>query len=132
MLFSKKGVVVRVLSIFVLLTLVAACATEPKNESSKKIAVTGTRIKQSEMVPGPKLKMSLNKKNEASDFMLALIGMQSLPQPKDIGDCNGLMLALDGGRVDLRIVDPNHVIIESEHGIYEYSFNDNSCPTNDR
>ncbi|GAA0860416.1 hypothetical protein [Aliiglaciecola litoralis] len=123
----------RVLFILVLVTLVAACASKPKvdDESSQKITVTGTRIERSEIPPGPKLKMSLNKKNESSNFMQALAGMKSLPQPKDIGDCKGLLSALAGSNLEMRIVDENNVVLESEHGIYEYSFDDSSCPTNE-
>lgn len=116
--------------VFTLLAIsLTACVTKPKDDdaSSQKITVTGTRIDRSELPSGPKLAMSLNKQNESSNFMHALAGMQSLPQPEDIGDCKGLVAALSERNLLFNIVDANNVVVESEHAIYEYSFDDNSC-----
>jgi nitrous oxide reductase accessory protein NosL len=128
----------KIFCILLLVSFLAACATKPaqkneaiETETSQKITITGTRIKRSEIPPGPKLKMSLNKKNEASNFMEVVKVMQTLPQPKDIGDCKGLLSALSKNDLKLTIVDSNKVILESEHGIYEYSFDDGSCPINE-
>lgn len=120
----------KVLSMFLLVILASGCASKPQvdDQSSQKITITGTRIERSEMPPGPKLTMRLNKQNGSSNFMQALARLQSLPQPKDIGDCKGLLSALTESNLAMRIVDKNNVVLESEHGLYQYSFDDNSCP----
>ncbi|WP_010381455.1 hypothetical protein [Pseudoalteromonas rubra] len=117
--------------------LLSACTTSPpkkgtsvESESSQKITITGTRIKREDLPSGPKLKMGLNKENKNSNFMEALVTMQILPQPNDIGDCNGLLNALNSAKLEFIVVNSNKVVLKREHGIYEYAFDDGSCPTN--
>jgi hypothetical protein len=74
--------------------------------------------------------MGLNKKNKESNFMDALALMQTLPQPKDIGDCRGLLKALLNMQAEFTIVNSNKVMLQRDQGIYEYSFDDESCPEN--
>ena len=57
--------------------------------------------------------------------------MQSLPQPKDVIDCQNLLKVLKRDNAKFSVVDSNNVMLEREHGIYEYSFDDDSCPTNE-
>ncbi|QYJ99426.1 hypothetical protein K0J45_09625 [Shewanella alkalitolerans] len=123
----------KVLSMFLLVILVSGCTSKPQvdDQTSQKVTITGTRIERSETSPGPKLTMRLNKQNGSSNFMQALAGLQSLPQPKDIGDCKGLLSALTESNLAIRIVDKNNVVLESEHGLYQYSFDDNSCPSDE-
>jgi len=117
--------------------LLSACTSSPtkkgtsvKSESSQEITITGTRIKKADLPSGPKLKMGLNKEKKNSNFMDALATMQTLPQPKDIGDCNGLLNALNGAKLEFIVVNSNKVVLKRGHGIYEYVFDDGSCPTN--
>ena len=117
--------------------LLSACTTTPEQKENKttftsgqKITITGTRIKRSDLPSGPKLEMGLNKKNKESNFMDALALMQTLPQPKDIGDCRGLLKALLNMQAEFTIVNSNKVMLQRDQGIYEYSFDDESCPEN--
>ena len=128
---ARHGVNMKLLLILTLLSIISACASKPTQdkESENKITVTGTRIKRSELPPGPKLKMSINRENKSSNIMQALADMQNLPQPKDIGNCSGLISALSMSNLKLRIIDSNNAVLKTEHGIYEYSFDDESCPT---
>jgi len=125
-------------SIIVLLSFLVGCASNSPQkeeietvETSQKITITGTRIKKSDIPSGPKLKTGRNKENESSDIMVALSTMQSLPKPKDIGDCKGLISALMKGEFKFKIQDANSVILKDENGVYEYIFDDSSCPTNE-
>ena len=121
--------------ILVLVSFLVGCASNSsekkeidKVEASQKITITGTRIKKSEIPSGPKLKVGRNKQNESSELMVALSNMQILPKPKDIGDCNGLIRALLKGGFEFTIQHTNSVILKDEDGIYEYIFDDSSCP----
>lgn len=123
--------------ILLLVSLLAACASNTSQKTSgadaqesQKIKITGKRIKKSDLPSGPKLSMKLNQQNKDANFMAALAGMESLPKPKHIGDCKGLLSALSTTNQDYEIVDANKAVLETKHGIYEYTFDDNSCPLN--
>ncbi|WP_299775913.1 hypothetical protein [uncultured Pseudoteredinibacter sp.] len=127
----------KVIYVLIIGVLLSACTNSPpqkstsvESESSQEITITGTRIKKADLPSGPKLKMGLNKENKNSNFMEALATMQTLPQPKDIGDCNGLLNALNGAKLEFVVVNSNKVVLKREHGVYEYAFDDDSCPTN--
>ena len=121
--------------VLLLVTLLTACAATEQQESgttnaesSQKITITGTRIDRSKLPPGPKLSMKLNGESGKGNFMTVLAVMQSLPQPKDIGDCPGLLSRLSNVEFEMEIVDSNKVVLKGEHGIYTYTFDDDSCP----
>jgi len=127
----------KIFYILIVGSLLSACTASPPNEKrkvetsdSQKISITGTRIKRSDLPSGPKLKMGLNKENKNSNFMDALAIMNTLPQPKDVGNCMGLLSALESTKSEFNIVNSNKVVLKREHGIYEYEFDDGSCPAN--
>jgi hypothetical protein len=133
----KQGGSLKIFYVLFLFWFLASCASEPPTklesevQSSQKIIITGTRLKRTDVPPGPKLKMSLNKKNKNSNFMDVLAVMQTLPQPKDIGDCLGLLSALKDQDLIFTIMDSNSIILEGDQGIYEYTFDDDSCPVDE-
>lgn len=128
-----KGSSVKKIMLTLTTLLLSACATheEVQNDSSQKITITGTRIKSTDIPPGPKLKISPIEINGNRDFMRALAGSKLLPQPMVIGDCLGLLNALNERKIEYKILDTDTVILENENGKYTYSFDDASCPTDE-
>ena len=64
--------------ILVAVSMLGACASapKPKDKSSPKITVTGTRIDRSELPPGPRVSMKVNQENEDSDFLKVFAEME--------------------------------------------------------
>ncbi len=124
-------------SIFILMSFsfLVACATQKsvmkdggRADEAQEVIITGRKIDRSETPPGPKLAMKLKPKAGTGSFIEVFKFMQSLPQPKDIGDCNGLLAALPKSGLNVTIVNSNLVAVETNKGLYEYSFDDSSCP----
>lgn len=105
--------------------------SESTDTSSPKVTVTGVRVNRSELPAGPKLSARANEKTKSNNVISVFAEMQSLPEPKAVGDCKGLLITLEQYQLSKRILDKNTVVIETEHGIYTYTFDDNSCPVNE-
>ena len=125
----------KIVYLVLLVIFLAACATKQAPEEEvvlsdpdQKIVIKGTRVKESELPSGLKMKMTPKKQNGGNYWVLALAVMQALPQPKDIGDCQGLLSSLSQDRVGFTVVDANIVTVDSENATYEYIFDDESCP----
>lgn len=125
--------------VVLLAVLLSSCVTNQQQNndsatvvSAQKVVVTGTKVKRSELPPGPKLSMRRNSENKNSDLLTMFAVMQSLPEPKEIGDCVGLLAKLSGTELEVKIVDPNKVVLKGKHGIYEYIFDDESCPVSEK
>lgn len=119
-----------------LLFIISGCATNKSEQvtfsgdyNSEKITITGTKISKSDLPSGPKLVFKPNKNKDSYGFFEKLSGMEKLPQPKDIGDCKGLLKALPNYQVIVKSIGKNTVLLENEYGEYEYVFDDDSCPT---
>lgn len=117
------------LYLVVFVFILSGCATKQpeKVNGTEKVTITGTRISKSEIPSGPKLKMKVSK-NKGSSILVMLTQMKSLPQPMDIGDCNGLLSALTDTSLKFEVVNHNLVIVQSDSGEFEYTFDDDSCP----
>ncbi len=119
--------------VFAVLVL-GGCATKQSEKinitevnGTEKVTFTGTRISKSEIPSGPKLKMKVSK-NKGSSILGMLTQMNSLPQPMDIGDCKGLLSDLSGISLKFEIINSNLVVVQSDSGEFEYTFDDDSCP----